>query len=116
MRRTAGTNVFIEGSVQTDYFKGAETKKLIVKNIKFLDDIVRDKKFVAYILLKEEDKDKFSRLKKIILSYPGETKLSFAIKTKTVKEIRTTKYKIAPSRLFIDEIIDLIGIDKLTIK
>lgn len=55
-------------------------------------------------------------MKKIILSYPGETKLSFAIKTKTVKEIRTTKYKIAPSRLFIDEIIDLIGIDKLTIK
>ena len=111
-----GKIVYIEGSVQTDYFKGAETKKLIVKNIKFLDDIVRDKKFVAYILLKEEDKDKFSRLKKIILSYPGETKLSFAIKTKTVKEIRTTKYKIAPSRLFIDEIIDLIGIDKLTIK
>ena len=97
-------------------FQRAETKKLIVRNIKFLDDIVRDKRLTAYILLKEEDRDKFSRLKKIILSYPGDTKLSFAIKTKTAKEIRATKYKIAPSRLFIDEIIDLIGIDKLTIK
>lgn len=111
-----GKTVYIEGTIQTDYFKGAETKKLIVRNIKFLDDIVRDKRLTAYILLKEEDRDKFSRLKKIILSYPGDTKLSFAIKTKTAKEIRATKYKIAPSRLFIDEIIDLIGIDKLTIK
>ena len=111
-----GKNVYVEGSVQTDYFKGAETKKLIVRNIRFLDDISRDKKLTVYILMKEEDKEKFNRLKEIILSYPGENKLSFAIKTKESREVRTTKYRVSPSRMFIDEIIDLLGVDKLTIK
>ena len=69
-----------------------------------------------YLLITEEDKEKFSRLKQINLSYLGDTKLSFAIKTKTTKEVKSTKYKVLPSKLFIDEIIELIGVDKITIK
>ena len=111
-----GKAVYIEGSVQTDYFKGSETKKVIVKNIRFLDELCYDKRFTVYLLITEEDKEKFSRLKQIILSYLGDTKLSFAIKTKTTKEVKSTKYKVLPSKLFIDEIIELIGVDKITIK
>lgn len=111
-----GKAVYIEGSIQTDYFKGSETKKVIVKNIRFLDELCYDKRFTVYLLITEEDKEKFSRLKQIILSYLGDTKLSFAIKTKTTKEVKSTKYKVLPSKLFIDEIIELIGVDKITIK
>ena len=113
---TEGKGVYIEGNIQVDYFKGSETKKLIIKNIKFLDDLCYDKRFTVYILITDEDREKFSMLKKIILSHSGETKLSFAIKTKTTKEVKSTKYRVLPSKLFIDEIVELIGVDKITIK
>lgn len=111
-----GHVVFIEGSIQNDYFRGTETKKLIVRKIKFLDDIVRERNIKLYILITEEDREKFSRLKELLVTSSGEIPVLFAIKDKNHREIKATKYKISPSKTFIDQIVDLLGEDKLTIK
>ena len=111
-----GRAVYIEGSIQKDYFKGNESKKLIVRKLKFLDDIVREKKLRLYILMTEEDREKFSRLKEILNSSTGDTPVFFAIKSSTQKEVKKSKYSITPSKIFLDEIVNLMGEDKVTIK
>ena len=111
-----GKPVYIEGSIQIDYFKGTENKKLIVRKLKFLDDIVREKNLKLYILMVEEDREKFSRLKEILNKSVGETPVFFAIKDKNHKEIKKSKYNITPDKIFLDEIVELMGEERVTIK
>lgn len=111
-----GKPVYIEGSIQIDYFKGTENKKLIVRKLKFLDDIVREKNLKLYILMVEEDREKFSRLKEILNKSVGETPVFFAIKDKNHKEIKKSKYSITPDKIFLDEIVELMGEERVTIK
>ena len=108
--------VYIEGSIQIDYFKGTENKKLIVRKLKFLDDIVREKNLKLYILMVEEDREKFSRLKEILNKSVGETPVFFAIKDKNHKEVKKSKYNITPDKIFLDEIVELMGEERVTIK
>lgn len=111
-----GKPVYIEGSIQSDYFKGVENKKLIVKSIKFLDDIFRERNLKLYILMSESDRDKFSRLKEILNSSSGDVRVFFAIKDGKQKEIKESRYSVTPNRAFLDEISELMGEEKVTIR
>ncbi|MGL4688194.1 MAG: OB-fold nucleic acid binding domain-containing protein, partial [Fusobacteriaceae bacterium] len=109
-----GAPVFIKGNLQTDYFKGEETKKIILKNIVLLDEIGSMPQNKCYLLLEEENKHKFNKLKEILNSHPGRTPLVFAIGV--TKEIKISKYKIAISPLFLEQVSELIGLEKILIK
>lgn len=111
-----GKAVYIEGNIQVDYFKGEENKKLIVRKLKFLDDVTREKNMKLYILMTEEDKEKFSRLKDILKSSEGDTPVFFAIKSENHKEVKKSRYSITPSKIFLDEIANLMGDEKITIR
>lgn len=111
-----GRAVYVEGSTQIDYFRGAENKKLIIRKLKFLDEIVREKNLKLYILIQEEDREKFSRLKEILNSSTGDMPVFFAIKDKNHKEVKRSKYNITVSKIFLDKIVELMGEDRVTIK
>lgn len=64
----------------------------------------------------EEDREKFSRLKEILNKSVGETPVFFAIKDKSHKEIKKSKYNITPDKIFLDEIVELMGEERVTIK
>lgn len=109
-----GIPVFIEGYIQNDYFKGNETCKIILKNIMSLDEIGGMPRNKCYLLLEQENKHKFNKLKEILNSHPGRTPLIFAIGT--TKETKMSKYKIAISPLFLEQVSELIGLEKILIK
>ncbi|WP_300340373.1 DNA polymerase III subunit alpha [Fusobacterium sp.] len=111
-----GKAVYIEGSIQIDYFKGVENKKLIVRKLKFLEDIIREKNLKLYILMTEEDREKFSRLKDILKGSNGTTDVFFAIKNKEQKEVKKSKYSVVLDKSFLDEIASLMGEDKIVVK
>ncbi|MEF9933039.1 MAG: DNA polymerase III subunit alpha [Cetobacterium sp.] len=111
-----GRAVYLEGTVQTDYFKGIENKKIILRNIGFLDNVEVTKQDKVFILLEEENKDKFNMLKEIILENLGDTPLRFAIKMEDSKEVKASKYKVNPSKLFIKKVISLLGEESIMIK
>ncbi|MGL5123832.1 MAG: DNA polymerase III subunit alpha [Fusobacteriaceae bacterium] len=109
-----GIPIFIKGNIHTDYFKGEESKKIILKNITFLDEIGEISQNKCYLLLEEENKHKFNKLREILISHPGRTTLIFAIGI--TKEIKISKYKIAISTLFLEQVSELIGLEKILIK
>lgn len=111
-----GKPVYIEGSIQTDHFRGNETKKLAVREIRFLDEVDRVEGIKAFILLKEEDKDKYSKLKELILAYEGRVPLNFAISRDGNREIKPAGRKIHPSKNFIEKVTELLGEGTIVIK
>ncbi len=111
-----GNKVMIVGNIQTDYFNGNENKKLLVKYIVNLDFIFKNSNLKTYILLKEEDREKFSSLITILKKYTGNTSVYFAIKTETRKETKLSNYKITPSLHIVDEITNLLGENCLKFK
>ncbi|WP_426709010.1 DNA polymerase III subunit alpha [Cetobacterium sp. SF1] len=113
---TEGKPMYIEGNIQSDYFNGVENKKIVVKHIDFLDSYHGERGNKLYILLKEEDKNKFNSLKELLRENIGEVPLYFAIKTENTKEVKQSKYKIKPTRLFIDKVISLLGKNSITVK
>ncbi|MGL4393419.1 MAG: DNA polymerase III subunit alpha, partial [Fusobacteriaceae bacterium] len=111
-----GKIVMVEGNIQVDYFNGNETNKLLLKNISLLDELESDTKYKCYVLIQEDDKDKFNKLKEILEMHQGKTPLVFAINSGEEKEVRPSKYKVACSKLFISKVAELIGLEKIIIK
>ncbi|MGL4946894.1 MAG: DNA polymerase III subunit alpha [Cetobacterium sp.] len=111
-----GKATIVEGSIQLDYFNGNETKKLVVKNIKALNSIQFDKKNRAYILINDDSKDKYNRLKELLLSYKGEVPLSFAIHVNGVKEVKNSKISIEITPDLVRKIEELLGVNCLIVK
>jgi DNA polymerase-3 subunit alpha len=113
-----GNAVYLEGSVQLDFFGGNEEKKIIVKNLKYLEDIVEVPSFKIYILVDEETKIKLPKLKQILLNYSGKHKVYIALRQKDGNRVIELgeKYRIEPSIEFIHEVGELLGIDKMKIK
>ncbi len=111
-----GNIVAIEGNMQVDYFNGNETNKLLLKNISLLDEVETLKKYKCYILVEEDDKDKLNKLKEIIENHLGTTPLIFAVHSNGEKELKPTKFKVACSKLFISEVVELLGLEKIIIK
>lgn len=112
-------SVFIQGKLQIDKFQERATKKIIISKIVDLNDLYLFKWWKLYILIEEEDRDKYSSLKEIIkanktLSKDG-TKVFFAIKNKTVKKLSDTRIKVNLTKSFVEDLIDLIGSEKIKI-
>jgi DNA polymerase-3 subunit alpha len=113
-----GNAIYLEGSVQLDYFGGNEEKKIIVKNIKYLEDIVEIPTFKVYILIDEENKIKLPKLKKIILEHRGKQKIYLALKENDGNRVIELgdQYRIDPNLDFIHNVGELLGLHKIKIK
>lgn len=111
-----GKAAFLSGSIKADYFNGNETKKFIVKSLIDVNKLgfLNNKK--VYILLKENEKHKFLKLKDILKRYRGKSTLFFAMKKDNKKVVKDSKVKVFPSLNFINEVVDLLGKDSLVIK
>ncbi|MCQ8211612.1 DNA polymerase III subunit alpha [Cetobacterium somerae] len=111
-----GKAVLIDGSVQIDYFNGNENKKIVVKNIKALNSIEFNKKNRLYILVNDKSKDKYSRLKEILLENKGEVPLSFAIDIDGNKELKNSKLNIEITPGLIRKLEELLGEKSIIIR
>ncbi|MGL5960453.1 MAG: OB-fold nucleic acid binding domain-containing protein, partial [Cetobacterium sp.] len=111
-----GKIVLVEGTIQADYFNGNETKKLIVKDIKYLNSIEFTKRNRAYILVNDKSKDKYNKLKEILLNSPGEVPLSFAIDIDGNKDIKNSKLSIQITPKLLNSVEELLGENSLIIK
>lgn len=111
-----GKAVVIDGSIQVDYFNGNENKKLVVKSIKALNSIEFNKKNRMYILINEKSKDKYNRLKEILLNSKGDVPLSFAIDIDGNKELKNSKLSVEITPKLIKKIEELLGEKSVVIK
>lgn len=111
-----GKIVFIEGSVQTDYFNGSETKKLVSKNLIGVDNLNQLVNKKIYLLLKKEEKAKLIRLKEILKKYSGKTPLYFAFKMEDKNILKDSKISVNISKELLEVLIDLLGKDRIVIK
>ena len=108
--------VVVEGNTQIDYFNGNENKKIVVKKLKLMTDLEFSEKNILYILVKDSSKDKFNRLKQLLLENVGQVPLSFAIDIDGKKDIRNSKLKVRVSKYLIEEIEKLLGKNSVVIK
>ena len=111
-----GKAVYIDGYIQEDSFNDKVTKKIIVKKIKFLDDIINEAKYKVFIFIEKSDKLKYLQLKDLIKSHSGSSEVIFATKENNKKQIKPTKYKVIPNIDFIKGIKSLLGDNKIIIK
>ena len=111
-----GKVVCITGFLQTDYFNGTESKKIVAREIIPLEILAYERGYTVYILVKDDDRGKVPRLKKILNSYRGETPVSLAVKTAEEKKVVRTKTYVSPTNDFINEIINLMGEGSIVIK
>ncbi len=107
--------VYVEGKIQQDEFRGEIVEKLVINNIFLLTELIKNPKAKLYILIEPEDSSKYSRLKELLNSNKGSTKVIFAIRNKDSKSIKDMKQGVKLSVHFIDELINLMGIEKLKI-
>ncbi len=113
------SSVYIEGKIQIDKFREKENKKIIINKMMDLTDFYFSKFGKIYILIEDEDNDKYSSLKELIkknksFSKDG-TKVFFAIKNRETKKVSDTHIKVKLNETFIKELINLIGIKKIKI-
>nr|WP_307774756.1 DNA polymerase III subunit alpha [uncultured Cetobacterium sp.] len=111
-----GKAVFVEGTIQIDYFNGNENKKLIVRKMSSLDNIEFGKRNIVYILINDRDKDKYNRLKELLVENSGETFVNFAIDLDGVKEVKKSKIKVNVTSYLVKAIQELLGKNSVIIK
>lgn len=113
-----GSAIYLEGNIQVDYFGGNEEKKIIIRDIRYLEDIVEVHSFRVYILIDEENKVKLPKLKKLILNSKGKQKVYIALKEQEGNRVVELgdKYRVELSLEFIHEIRELLGENKIKIK
>lgn len=107
--------VYVDGKIKQDEFKGEVVEKLIINNIFLLDELIKKTKGKLYILIEPEDSSKYSRLKALLNSNKGNTKILFAIRNEEGKSLKDMKQGVKLSNDFLDELINLMGIEKLKI-
>ncbi|MBQ3437058.1 MAG: DNA polymerase III subunit alpha, partial [Fusobacterium sp.] len=107
--------VYLSGKFQYDEFRGEKTGKIIVDDVILLEDLYRYPKGKLYILIEPEDSSKYSRLKELINLNKGSTKIIFAIRNKEEKSLKDMKQGVKLSARFIEELVELMGIEKLKI-
>ena len=108
--------VYIEGKIQIDDYKGEKTTKLLVEKIISLDKLYDYPAKKLFILIEEEDRYKYSRLRELITSNKGNTDFVFAIKNKNEKRIQNTGMKVKLNREFFEQLVDLMGLEKIRIQ
>ncbi len=108
--------VYLEGKIQIDEYKGEKTIKLLVEKIISLDKLYDYPAKKIFILIEEEDRYKYSRLRELINSNKGKTELLFAIKNKNEKRIQNPGVKVKLSREFLEQLVELMGLEKIKIQ
>ena len=106
-------NIYIEGKIQIDNYKGESTSKLLVDKLMELDKIFEYPAKKIFILIEPEDSYRYSRLKDLINSNKGKTQIVFAIKNKDEKKLQTMNKGIKLSKEFFENLVELMGIDKI---
>lgn len=107
--------VYVEGRIQQDEFRGEVIEKLVINNILLLSELIKNPKAKLYILIEPEDSSKYSRLKELLNSNKGNTKVIFAIRNRESKSIKEIKQGVKLSSEFIKDLISLMSIEKLKI-
>ena len=107
--------VYIEGKIQIDNYKGESTSKLLVDKLMELDKIFEYPAKKLFILIEPEDSYRYSRLKDLINFNKGKTQIVFAIKNKDEKKLQTMNKGVKLSKDFFENLIELMGIDKIKI-
>ena len=111
-----GNPIIIKGVTQIDYFNDQETVKIVARDIISMKNVSELYRGHCDILLDiDNDREKFNRLKEIINLHKGTMKLNYW-NSKDKCRIVTSSVKISPSKAFIDEVVGLLGIDKILIK
>ena len=108
--------VYIEGKIQIDEYKGEKTIKLLVEKIVSLDKLYDYPAKKIFILIEEEDRYKYSRLRELINSNKGKIDFLFAIKNKNEKRIQNPGVKVKLSREFLEQLVELMGLEKIKIQ
>ena len=108
--------VYIEGKIQIDDYKGEKTTKLLVEKIISLDKLYDYPAKKLFVLIEEEDRHKYSRLRELINSNKGKIDFLFAIKNKDEKRIQNTGIKVKLSREFLEQLAELMGFEKIKIQ
>ncbi|MEG2436591.1 MAG: DNA polymerase III subunit alpha [Cetobacterium sp.] len=111
-----GKTVLIEGTLQVDYYNGNENKKIVVRKLIPISELEFGKNNKLYILIKDSSKEKYNRLKELLLDNPGDVSLSFAIDINGEKEVKNSKIKVRVSQYLIKEIEELLGEGSVIIK
>ena len=108
--------VYIEGKIQIDEYKGEKTIKLLVEKIISLDKLYDYPAKKLFVLIEEEDRYKYSRLRELINSNKGKIDFLFAIKNKNEKRIQNPGVKVKLSREFLEQLVELMGLEKIKIQ
>ena len=108
--------VYIEGKIQIDEYKGEKTIKLLVEKIVSLDKLYDYPAKKLFVLIEEEDRYKYSRLRELINSNKGKIDFLFAIKNKNEKRIQNPGVKVKLSREFLEQLVELMGLEKIKIQ
>ena len=108
--------VYIEGKIQIDEYKGEKTIKLLVEKIISLDKLYDYPAKKLFVLIEEEDRYKYSRLRELINSNKGKIEFLFAIKNKDEKRIQNPGVKVKLSREFLEQLVELMGLEKIKIQ
>ena len=111
-----GKAVYLSGTIQTDYFNGTESRKIAVKDVVDIDELWKQRGYKVYILVKDDDRGKVPKLKRIIEFYKGNTPLNLAVKTDTEKKVVKTNSLVSPTKEFIKDVVDLMGKGSIIIK
>ena len=106
--------VCVEGKIQVDSYKGNETTKLLIDKIEPLENLYNYSEGKLYILIEKNDSYKYSRLKEIINSNKGKTKLIFSMKDEKISKPMDKGVKL--SKQFLEDLIELMGQDKIRVK
>ena len=108
--------VYVEGKIQIDEYKGEKITKLLIEKIISLDKLYDYPAKKLFVLIEEEDRYKYSRLRELINSNKGNTDFIFAIKNKNEKRIQNTGTKVKLNREFLEQLVELMGIEKIKIQ
>lgn len=107
--------VYVEGKIQQDEFRGEAVEKLVLNNIVLLEELIKDNRGKLYLLIEPEDSSKYSRLKDLLKQNRGTTKVVFAIRNEEGKSVKNMKEGVKLSKDFIEDLIQLMGIEKVKV-
>ncbi|MBF1192212.1 MAG: hypothetical protein HXM09_05080, partial [Fusobacterium periodonticum] len=99
-----------------DEYKGEKTTKLLIEKIISLDKLYDYPAKKLFVLIEEEDRYKYSRLRELINSNKGKIDFLFAIKNKNEKRIQNPGVKVKLSREFLEQLVELMGLEKIKIQ
>ena len=109
--------IFLKGKVQTDYFRGEESKKIIVQKLFSFEHFLEQNSLKVYLHILEEETDRYRLLKESLLQYRGgNTDLYFALEGKEGKKLRKSSFPIHLKLSFLEEMNQIMGKNRIKIK